>query len=155
MALFKSPAFARMTPMSAGLSAFGDFSHDWLQFFMLTRIFSKSGVCERKQDRHRANFGAPSALFCRGKRAIFDLTLATEAPSCAPAVLVTGSQPYARKPRLCDLDGVLPRRAHRSFCLRHSPVFHHLPLPQEPQTRVGSGRPVSAAAKSNSSASDF
>src|SRR6266487_2264741 len=93
--------------------------------------------------------------FRRGERAIFDLTLATEAPSCAPAVLITGSQPYARKPRLCDLDGVLPRRAHRSLCLWRSPVFHHLSFPEEPQTRVRSSRPVSAAAKGHGSASDF
>src|SRR5205085_4369921 len=93
--------------------------------------------------------------FCRGNHAIFDLTLATETPSCAPAVLITGSQPYARKPRLCDLDGVLSRSAHRPVCLRRSPVFYHLSLPEEPQTRIGPGRPVSAAAKSDGSASDF
>src|SRR5258708_10536993 len=94
-------------------------------------------------------------LFCRGKRAIFDLTLATEAPSCAPAVLITGSQPYARKPRLCDLDGVLPLRAPRPLCLRRSPVFHHLSLPEKPQTRGGSGGPVSATAPRDPSASHF
>src|SRR5438105_10667731 len=102
-----------------------------------------------------SRFARVFSRFCRGKRAIFDLTLAAEAPSCAPAVLVTGSQPYARKPRLRDLDGVLPRRAHRSLCLRRSPVFHHLSFPEEPQTCGCSSRPVSPAAKGNGAASDF
>src|SRR5262249_48899163 len=89
------------------------------------------------------------------RAAIFDLTLATEAPSCAPAVLITGSQPYARKSRLRDLDGLLPRRAHRPLRLRRSPVFHHLSLSEKPETGSASGGAFRAVAKSNGSAPDF
>src|SRR5437899_13063444 len=102
-----------------------------------------------------SRFARVFSRFCRGKRAIFDLTLATETPSCAPAVLTTGSLPYARKPWLCDLDGVLPRRAHRALCLRRSQVFHHLSLSEEPQTRRGAGRTFQAIAESNRPASDL
>src|SRR6266446_3386371 len=56
------------------------------------------------------------ASFLRGNCSIFDLTAATETPSCA-CCLNTGSSPYARKPRLCYLDGLLSRRSHRSVGL--------------------------------------
>src|SRR5256885_4304484 len=109
----------------------------------------------RRVKRTSSRFSHAFARFSRGKCGIFDLTLATDEPSCAPAVLTTGSLPYARKSRLRDLDGVLPRRAHRSLCLWRSPVFHHLSFPEEPQTCGCSSRPVSPAAKGNGAASDF
>src|SRR5256885_1674674 len=109
----------------------------------------------RRVKRTSSRFSHAFARFSRGKCGIFDLTLATEEPSCAPAVLTTGSLPYARKSRLCDLDGVLPRRAHRPLCLRRSPLLHHLSFPQKPETGGRTIRPFPRTTESNRSAADF
>src|SRR3954463_769957 len=62
---------------------------------------------------------------------------------------------YARKPRLDHLDDLLHERAHWPLRIRDSPLRHHLPFLEAPETGAPPGRPFRGPAPSDDATADL
>ena len=92
------------------------------------------------------------------KRVIFGLTQLLEIASCRPDCLIhfaALATLHARKHRTYHLVGLLPERAHRAFCLWDPSLFHHLTVPEKPETAASAVMLLRKTAESDGAVADL
>src|SRR2546430_16398289 len=87
----------------------------------------------------------------------FGLTQSLKIASCRPYCFNISSNSYlhAGKRRTYYLVGLLSERAHRAFRLWGPSVFHHLFVPEKPQSAAGAFVPLRETAESDCAVADF